>query len=108
MHSRAVVHHRQIAVERHRGWGRTRATVSLGRTPSCCLLGVEGRELGQSARGPDRPSYEIAPLLESIRGSKQSDPEAERSSSVVTLLTLGDPRIDPPRIPLSIVASPRE
>ena len=52
--------------------------------------------------------YEIAPLLDSICGSKWSDPETERRSSVVILLTLGDPRIDPPRIPLSIVASPRE
>ena len=73
-----------------------------------CVCLTEHSTAPQSARGPDRPSYEIAPLLESIRGSKQSDPEAERSSSVVTLLTLGDPRIDPPRIPLSIVASPRE
>jgi len=49
----------------------------------------------QPARGLDRPSCEIAPPLESDRGSKRADPKMERSSRVVTLLTLGDPRIDP-------------
>ena len=46
--------------------------------------------------------YEIAPLLDSICGSKWSDPETERSSSVVNLLTPGDPWVDPSR-----VAAPR-
>ena len=49
----------------------------------------------QPARGLDRPSCEIAPPLESDRGSNRADPKMERSSRVVTLLTLGDPRINP-------------
>ena len=49
----------------------------------------------QPARDLDRPSCEIAPPLESDRGSNRADPKMERSSRVVTLLTLGDPRIDP-------------
>ena len=49
----------------------------------------------QPARGLDRPSCEIAPPLESDHGSNRADPKMERSSRVVTLLTLGDPRIDP-------------
>ena len=51
----------------------------------------------QPARGLDRPSYEIAPLLESICGSERVDPKTERSSRIVILLTPGDPRVDPSR-----------
>ena len=57
--------------------------------------GQKFRNRSQSARGLDRPSCEIAPPLESDRGSNRADPKMERSSRVVTLLTLGDPRIDP-------------
>jgi hypothetical protein len=49
--------------------------------------------------GSARLIYKIAPPLISANGSKRVNPERKRSERVVTLLTCGDPRVEPPRPP---------
>ena len=79
------VHLHHLTWPADRSWGHEFWASGLGVGCGAC----------QPARGLDRPSCEIAPPLESDRGSNRADPKMERSSRVVTLLTLGDPRIDP-------------
>jgi hypothetical protein len=66
------------------------------------------------AKGSGRPSCNIAPLRESIRGSNRAEPEKRRSNRVVIHLTPGDPRVDPARnvappcrLALSVIPNPR-
>jgi hypothetical protein len=47
------------------------------------------------AKGPDRPVYEVAPPLVSGHGSKRVDPRRKWSERLATLLTHGDPRVEP-------------
>jgi hypothetical protein len=58
-------------------------------------------DMGRSAKGSERPIYEVAPLLVSAHGSKRVNPRRKRSERVVILLTHGDPRVAAASSPLA-------